>query len=199
MVVTADEIHVHLATLCAYPGVGYVDAADAALKSLRCMHDAMERATSASPDSLLSTVQHTIAHFQLFLNTIEKMGIHELEELYTRTFDINPVASLDIGWHLFGENYERGKFLVHMRALLRNNGITESTELPDHLTHVMQVVPIMGSELAERFVVEKVVPALIIILDGLAGKQNPYEHLLYAVRGYLEIIIHTRYGIEHHE
>ncbi len=41
------------------------------------------------------------------------------EELYTRTFDLNPVCALEIGWHLFGEDYERGAFLVRMRDQLR--------------------------------------------------------------------------------
>ena len=36
----------------------------------------------------------------------------QIQELYTRTFDINPVCTLEIGWHIFGEDYARGALLV---------------------------------------------------------------------------------------
>ena len=62
------------------------------------------------------------------------------QELYVQTFEFNPACTLELGWHLFGENYERGEFLVRMRDLLRRHGIAESTELPDHLTHVLALV-----------------------------------------------------------
>ena len=70
----------------------------------------------------------------------EQLGSTELEELYTRTFDINPVCSLEVGWHLFGEDYNRGAFLVRMRGLLREHGIEEGAELPDHLESVLRVL-----------------------------------------------------------
>src|SRR6266568_3182701 len=56
------------------------------------------------------------------------------QELYVQTFEFNPACTLELGWHLFGENYERGEFLVRMREQLRRHGIAESNELPDHLT-----------------------------------------------------------------
>jgi nitrate reductase delta subunit len=65
-----------------------------------------------------------------FVSEIEKMGVTDLEEFYTRTFDINPVSALEIGWHLYGEQYERGAFLVKMRELSRTLGVEESTSLP---------------------------------------------------------------------
>jgi len=34
------------------------------------------------------------------------------------TFDINPACALEVGWHLFGEDYMRGQFLVRMREEL---------------------------------------------------------------------------------
>ena len=66
-----------------------------------------------------------------------------LEELYTRTFDINPVCSLETGWHLFGEDYNRGAFLVRMRGLLRQHGIEEGAELTDHLESALRVLSVM--------------------------------------------------------
>jgi nitrate reductase delta subunit len=113
--------------------------------------------------------------------------LESLQELYTRTFDLNPVCSLEIGWHLFGEEYERGAFLVKMRQELRAHAIPESTELPDHLTHVLRLMsnlePDEAAALASRFVL----PAIEKMLAGLEGKGNPYEAVLRNVRDALAL------------
>jgi nitrate reductase delta subunit len=120
-----------------------------------------------------------------FAQKTEGLSPEELEELYTQTFDLNPVCSLEVGWHLFGENYSRGEFLVTMRQLLRRDGLPESTELPDHLTHVLPVVARMGWQEADRFLVTYVLPALEKMLAGLGQKDSPYAYLLEAVRAAL--------------
>ena len=109
----------------------------------------------------------------------------ELQELFTQTFDLNPMCSLELGWHLFGENYERGQLLVRLREELRRHGLEESTELPDHLTHVLQLVERMEHETAADFVAACVLPALEKMLQAMHGKENPFEHVLLAVRSLL--------------
>lgn len=117
-----------------------------------------------------------------FSSAIASLTVEDMEELYTRTFDINPVSSLDIGWHLFGETYDRGKFLVEMRALLRRCGVEESAELPDNLTHVLFAVGRMPHDEAVAFISTHLLKALEKMMEGFAGKQNPYEHVLAATR-----------------
>src|SRR5450759_3107097 len=56
-----------------------------------------------------------VSQFSLFATETEKLSLSELQELYTRTFDLSPVCALDIGYHLFGENYKRGVFLANLR------------------------------------------------------------------------------------
>ncbi|MDC0935663.1 molecular chaperone TorD family protein, partial [Pirellulales bacterium] len=82
---------------------------------------------------------------------VEQCGEYELEEAYTRTFDVNPSCALEIGWHLFGEDYMRGQFLVRMRAELAKYEIPESRELPDHLAHVLAVLAEMPKDDAHQF------------------------------------------------
>ncbi len=109
----------------------------------------------------------------------------ELQELFTQTFDLNPMCSLELGWHLFGENYERGQLLVRVREELRRHGLEESTELPDHLTHVLQLVERMDHEAAADFVAACVLPALEKMLQAMCDKGNPFENVLLAVRSSL--------------
>lgn len=120
------------------------------------------------------------AELALLAEEIGPMALHERQELFIQTFDLNPVCSLEMGWHLFGENYDRGLLLVKMRQLLRRHEIVESAELPDHLTNGLRLLARMeredGAYLAEAIVL----PALTKMLDAIREKTNPYEHLLRA-------------------
>ena len=39
---------------------------------------------------------------------VEQHELWQIEETFTRTFDVNPACALEVGWHLFGEEYARG-------------------------------------------------------------------------------------------
>lgn len=123
-----------------------------------------------------------LAKLETFHVAIDGFSLGELEELYTRTFDINPVSSLEVGWHLHGETYERGAFLVQMRDLLRRCRIEESSELPDHLTHTLLAVGRMRQEECSAFISSRLLKAIDKMLEGFAGKENPYEHMLAATK-----------------
>lgn len=110
----------------------------------------------------------------------------EREELYTRTFDINPLCSLEIGWQLFGEEYHRGALLVRLRHELRRHGIEESTELPDHLTHVLSLLDRMADSEAQSFAACCVIPAVDKMLLAFEDAQNPYGDVLLAVGLFLK-------------
>lgn len=114
----------------------------------------------------------------------------QMEELFARTFDLNPQCSQEVGWHLFGESYDRGAFLVWMRQQLRKYDLTESVELPDHLTHVLWVLGRMERAEADAFSAEAVLPAVQKMLPGLTGKDNPFEQVLRTV----ELILTARHG-----
>jgi nitrate reductase molybdenum cofactor assembly chaperone NarJ/NarW len=115
------------------------------------------------------------------VEALRGLDLAELQELYTRTFDLNPVCALEVGWHLYGEAYERGRFLVRMRDLLRRLDLPEGTELPDHLTAVLPALGRLDPEEAAPFAAAYLMPALAKMREGLAGKDNPYEKALDAV------------------
>ena len=82
------------------------------------------------------------------LDILESSAPHELEERYTQTFDLNPVCTLEVGCHLYGEQYERGRFLVRTRNLLRSVGVDEGGELPDHLPSLLRSLPLLEDDAA---------------------------------------------------
>jgi nitrate reductase delta subunit len=108
-----------LASVVGYPGEQYVT------KQVLCL----EALAESDPEAAMPLGE--------FLDKTRGFSLEDLQELYAATFDLDPACSLEVGWHLFGENYERGEFLVKMRGELRRLGVAESTELPDHLTHAL--------------------------------------------------------------
>lgn len=116
-----------------------------------------------------------------FADRTRSLSLEDMQVLYTSTFDLNPLCSLEIGWHLFGENYERGEFLVKMRGELRRFGVAESTELPDHLTHALELLARMETPEATSFATACLFPALDKMRTEMAGKSNPFENVLLAI------------------
>ncbi len=153
-----DDGYNSLATLLSYPD----ERTQAALKAI---------------DNRQSSIGNEVASFAA---ATSQMDVRALQELFIQTFDLSPMCSLEMGWHLFGENYDRGLLLVKIRQLLRGHGVEEGAELPDHITYALRLVPRMEAAEAEYFVEAVVLPALQKMLAALHGKNNPYEHVLLA-------------------
>lgn len=115
-----------------------------------------------------------------FAGRVRQWSREEREERFTHSFDLNPGCTLDIGWHLFGEQYERGSMLVKMRQEMRRYRVEESAELPDHLTHALELLARMEPERAEEFAAACVLPALQKILAAFDGKDDPFEDVVRA-------------------
>lgn len=161
-----------LSRLLVYPSGNYHQQLDQCSKAIAALKDV--------PSEIGRKIKE-------FANATQDLTTAELEELYTRTFDINPISSLEVGWHLHGETYERGAFLVSMRSLLYRLHIEESTELPDHLSHVLQALARMDPLEGSSFISNKVLKALDKMLEGFADHSSPYENILSALK---ELLTH---------
>lgn len=136
--------------------------------------------TLCAVERLYVLLQHEIplaaAEIAQFGERIQRLPLEQLEEIYTRTFEINSKCAPEIGWHLFGEEFTRGMLLVRMREELAKYGIPESTELPDHISHVLQLVAVMPRQEADRFVPACVFPALVKMRASAERMGSPYLH-----------------------
>jgi nitrate reductase delta subunit len=127
------------------------------------------------------------ADFAAFARATETMPLSALEELYIQTFDFNPNTTLDIGWQLFAEDYNRGLFLAKLRTESRRLNVPETHELPDHLPHVLRLLARMEPAEAADFIVTCVLPGITKTRDALE-ETNPYRRLIQCVFTLLETV-----------
>jgi nitrate reductase delta subunit len=119
-----------------------------------------------------------------FVDFVRRTPETDLEEFYTRSFDINPVCTLEVGWQIHGDTYERGAFLVKVRGLLRDHDLSEGTELPDHLATVLPLLDRVAEPDARELRDVFALPAVIRMRRGFvsgAGEGNPYDGVLAAI------------------
>jgi nitrate reductase molybdenum cofactor assembly chaperone NarJ/NarW len=115
------------------------------------------------------------------------LGVSGIQELFTATFDWNPSTSLDLSWHLYGEQYARGEFLVRVRQLLRDHGVRESAELPDHITHVLALLGRMEPQAAAAFTREYAATAVAKLVAALEQSESLFAPVMRAVREALPV------------
>ncbi len=98
---------------------------------------------------------------QPFTDCVSNVTSIEREELFTRSFDVQAVTTLDLGYIVFGEDYKRGELLVNLNREHREAGNDCGTELADHLTNVLRLLPKMKDEAILNELVEKVLAAAL--------------------------------------
>ena len=96
-----------------------------------------------------------------FLALLPKDSIDAIQELHTRSFDVQSLTALDVGYVLFGEDYKRGELLANLsrehKAVENDCGV----ELGDHLTNLLRLLSKMpDAELMEEMVQELIGPAI---------------------------------------
>ena len=110
----------------------------------------------------------------------------ELEELYTRTFDLQPLCYPYLGYQLFGEEFRRGMFMAGLREHYRASGFQAGAELPDQLCVILRFLAGREQEAVERELVSDcLVPSLKKMVAGFTDAANPYLAPLQALLRFL--------------
>ncbi|MEX2188225.1 MAG: nitrate reductase molybdenum cofactor assembly chaperone [Pirellulales bacterium] len=135
-------------------------------------------ALATALDAIGSRAAESLAQFAAFA---QSTTLHELEETYTRTFDLNPACAAEIGWHLFGEEYLRGLFMVRIRNEMRERGLEETGELPDHVVHLLALVAAMENDSARELARACMCPAVGKMQRSLEEGDPPFRPLVDAL------------------
>lgn len=128
-------------------------------------------------------------YFSEFCLEIREFSLLELQESYTHTFDLNPVCALEVGYHLFGEDYKRGEFLARLRQTENPFQLGQEQQLPDYLPVVLRLLGQMeDAEERAAMIGYCLIPALKMMSTALEKKRNPYGNMIKFLLGTLKQI-----------
>ncbi len=126
-----------------------------------------------------------ILPFQEFLKTY---NLQQQQEYYIKTFDVNAICYLDIGYILFGEDYNRGEFLVKLSEEHKKAGNDCGSELADHLPNLLRLFEKSEDKnFVEELAYCLMIPALKEMLKSFKNEANVYRNVLQLVITILEV------------
>ncbi len=116
--------------------------------------------------------------FRAFLQATPLEG---MEELYTRTFELQAVCHPYVGYHLFGDGSRRGFFMSGLKGHYRTCGFSVGNELPDHLSIMLRFASSCTTPEREELTRECMIPAIERMISGFEDDGNPYKSVLEAL------------------
>jgi len=131
-----------------------------------------------------SSNSEAIEPLRKFESGLTGKSLGELQELYTGTFDMRPDRTTNLGCHLFGEDVRRNIFMAQLKDRMEARHIRTGTELPDHLSLVLQLLAAQDStDDAETLITDCLIPCVTRMLASFDqnGSSNPYTHALQAL------------------
>lgn len=135
----------------------------------------------------LQTYPEAVQAMQVFQRGIETLSPERMQELYTVTFDMQPLCYPYIGYHLFGESYKRGAFMAQLNETYHAHDFCPQQELPDHLPVALRYLGLEPARREDEFgrtlIIEGLLPALAKMRQVLnQHTENPYASLLAALK-----------------
>ncbi|MDP6437563.1 MAG: hypothetical protein QGF87_05635 [Woeseiaceae bacterium] len=118
-----------------------------------------------------------IGQFLVYLPADDVMA---MQELFTRSFDVQAIATLDLGYVLFGDDYKRGELLANLNREHIEARNDCGTELADHLPNILRLMSVLrDEELLEDLAYAIVGPSLLEMIgefapDRLEQKNESY-------------------------
>jgi len=86
------------------------------------------------------------AELDRFVSLLPTQNLLTMQELFTRSFDVQAVTTLDVGYVLFGDDYKRGEMLANLNREHNEAGIDCGTELADYLPNLLRLLAVLKDE-----------------------------------------------------
>ena len=134
-------------------------------------------------DLVVEDASELAAALEALADELDAAPAGAAEERYTPLFDLNPVCTLHVGYHLFGETYQRGAFLAGLSGELRSAGIeTKGGELADHLSYVLRLLArVSGEDDRVTLVDQALLPALNRMCVALGDSLSSWAFVIRAL------------------
>ncbi|MCC6866855.1 MAG: hypothetical protein IT280_11935 [Ignavibacteria bacterium] len=106
--------------------------------------------------------------------------LNEQQEIYTRTFDVQAITTLDLGYVIFGDDYKRGELLSNLNREHSIAGTVLDNQLADHLPKLLRLLPkIKDEELIEEMISNIISPALNKMIIEFGPERIESKNELY--------------------
>ncbi len=152
------EIYKYIADLFRYPTVE-------TLKSIQRVSD-----------YLLEKDVALAAKFKPFVEFHSNKTLTDLEEHYIRTFDVQAICHLDIGYIIFGDDSKRGRFLYHIKEEQENVANDCGSDMADFLPNMLTLLSkLEDKDLTEELSVSILIPALLHINQKLENENSIFN------------------------
>lgn len=86
------------------------------------------------------------AEVNRFADLLPADDLMKMQELFTRSFDVQAITTLDVGYVLFGDDYKRGILLANLNREHRHAGVDTGTELADYIPNLLQLMAAIEDE-----------------------------------------------------
>jgi len=97
-------------------------------------------------DILSGRYSDATAELERFIELLPVNDLQKMQELFTRSFDVQAVTTLDVGYVLFGDDYKRGILLANLNREHRHAGIDTGTELADYIPNLLRLMAVIEDE-----------------------------------------------------
>ncbi len=115
-----------------------------------------------------------------FTDFMSKAVLITHQELFIRSFDVQAVTTLDLGYVMFGDDYKRGELLVNLNREHREVGNDCGSELADHLPNLLRLLPKMKDDFIVEELVKKIIaPSLRRMIKGFEPEQIELKDKFY--------------------
>ena len=140
-----------------------------------------------------------------FLAFAESTPADTIEEIFTATFDLNASCHPYIGYHMFGEAYQRSALLLELKDRFRDYDYDPGVELADHIAVLLRFMSICPdaeqvTEIGREAVLRTLDPMTLVPESDPVeeGEELPelfdvgmdYRRVLLALR----LVLQGRYG-----
>jgi len=117
-----------------------------------------------------------------FLEFFDNRGVTEMEEIYTRTFDLAALCSPYITGYIFGdENFDRGSLMAALSEKFAEMGLDLHAELPDHICMLLGLAGRLDEEELDELISFCLLKPVEAMVESLKDLDSPYYFVLSAI------------------
>jgi nitrate reductase assembly molybdenum cofactor insertion protein NarJ len=124
--------------------------------------------------------EEATAKLDKFLEYLPANDVLAMQELFTRSFDVQAIATLDLGYVLFGDDYKRGELLANLSREHTQAKNDCGTELGDHLPNLLRLISrLEDEELLEDLAYAIIAPALTEMIGEFSSERIQTKNKSY--------------------